>query len=206
MAVNRSFEDRSSSAKKGWATRRQREVERGERTPESYEEIYGHSYEESTSDWWNDWFEEKTPNTEPVTDTDEVEDYDIDEDDYEDDLDLYHEELIDRLYQFSGSAQEMTEQTIAKLIELYKKDPKTYLKNLKDNKELIDGCFIEITSTSNLYEVFVAFGDIIEFASGGEISSTAWQATIRQSRRNDMFNAYHTKKPNARYYKRKSQV
>lgn len=204
MADTRSFEDRSRSAKKGWATRRQREVERGERTPESYEDIYGHSWEEPIDNWINEEQSSDVNNENNEPQEDDVEDYDSTDESFIEDNTVLHEQLVDDLNKYRGSAPEMTDETIAKLIELYTSDTKEYLQNLKDNDSEIDGCFKEMTKGSDLYEMYIAFGKIIELASGGDITAEEWNTHILQPRRNDMFHMYHEHHPNAKFGIRRS--
>lgn len=199
MATWGTFEDRSRAAKKGWATRRAHEVERGERTPESYEDIYGHSWEEPTEGWWNDWFDEYSDNKS----NDEL-DSDIQRDNSEDNLmtegEVAHLGLITKLQGFSIST-EMSKKTANMLETLRTEDPESYYKILRDKGDQIK-TILENTEKSidyNTFETYETFGHLIEILSDGDISSESWQMEIKEARREDSFQQYHRKKPNAKY-------
>ena len=203
MAKWGTFEQRSHAAKKGWATRRQRGVEAGTYTEEEFQEKYGHSSKEKVSDWFDEYdVYEDEPNYEPEDNTYDEDEYEYDEDPFEAG-EKTHEWLIDSLNDASENAYNIIEKCINDLYDIKYDDEKEYFDNLVNNVENLQPLITEITSTSDVYLIYIDCGEIIEIASGGRISSTLWQMEAKQARREDAFQYYHKTHPNAKYGKRR---
>ncbi|MBO7732507.1 MAG: hypothetical protein J6S67_08135 [Methanobrevibacter sp.] len=198
------FEQRSRAAKKGWATRRQRGVESGTYTEEEFQAKYGHSSQEKVSDWFDEYdVYEDEPNNEPENNTENNEE-EQSEDEAFDIGENEHRWLYDKVAEYTGIAPLMAGETLSMLLQLRSADQKQYYKNIVDNHSELDGCFKERTINSNTYEVYVAYGKIIEIASGGDISAKDWETSIKSARREDAFLFYHKTHPNAGYGKRRT--
>lgn len=218
---------RSQSAKKGWLTRRSNYIKAGRMTVAEFEEIYGTSIGEL-----NNVFDEFTefegrfrvnPNTGEVIDVgyeyeepdpyDESQYQDWDRDDYgyqaeydteyPDIQDISDDFIVERVTGLTNTTN-LAQAAMTELQRFKSEDSEGYYRAVQNNQDAIQTILDNGDLDYNSYESSVLLGDLLQIISRGAISSKEFQLKYKQAKRDDAFNMYHKKHPNAKYGKRRS--
>ena len=187
-------EQRSQAAKKGWKTRRTHMLERGEISAEKYFDYYeelptGYTLYDETGDSYE------------FDDIDSFEDYD-NSDDYITQGELIDKRINDTLDK-CVTGNEMAKFVLGILDVLKETDKDDYYKRLTEHEEDIDKHLQPYQQDYNTFDMYESGIALLDYASGVDGYGAAFEATFKDARRNDAFNAYHRRHPNAKYGKRR---
>lgn len=188
------FAQRSEAAKKGWKTRRANKLRMGEISAEKYFDIYK---ELPTGYTLNDEYGNEY-------EFDEYED--ADEYDYGDDYTNLGE-LIDKRITLTlekcVTGAQMSQYILQILDNLKAQDKTEYYNNLIKYQDEIDTHLAPFERDYDIGMMYDSGIKILDYASGVSGYGAMYEASFKDARRNDAFNQYHRKYPNAKYGKRR---
>lgn len=201
----------SQSANKGWITRRANYVRQGKMTVAEFEEIYGTSIGELTDifDEYSVEFEQgwTNPKTGAKIWKYEIPEEMFDSSENEENMpnirEISDSFIIERINEFTNTTN-LGRAALQELQHYKSEDEAEYYRAIADNQADIQTILDNGDLDYNPYQSAVLLGDLIEILSRGAISSNEFQLRYKQAKRDDAFNMYHKKNPNAKYGKRRS--